>query len=247
MFRGRSLKQVKECDPDLHYRTKNSFETAKETAPLTNSRVSGCRYELKYHITESQTAGIIKYIKPFVHLDKYCRLHRSNYYPIVSLYLDSEDLDLCRESLVGLKNRFKLRIRSYTDDLDYPRFLEIKRRMNNIIIKNREAVMDLDIPTLLAGRSIPVRSDNAKVETLNQFQLYLDSIRARPVVLVRYMRQAYEDNYHNRLRITFDRELVYKITSLPEVKLGGRDGVRIPIQLEVLYWKSNLQAIILYG
>ena len=189
-------------------------------APETG-RTIRYRHEMKYHISESKAEAIVQFIKPHLQLDRYCKLQRSGDYPIVSLYLDSSDLWLCQESLRGHKNRFKLRIRSYTDEPDYPRFCEIKRRINTIIIKSRARIMDCDVPTLLAGSSLPPQNYTADMETIGQFQLYMNNIKARPAVLVRYTRQAYEGGLENRLRVTFDRELAYSVTSLPEVRLGG--------------------------
>jgi len=204
-------------------------DTGKAAKPEAfPDRTLSCRYELKYHITESQAAAISRFIEPFLQLDRYCKLQRSGDYPIVSLYLDSEDLRLCRESLGGHKNRFKLRIRSYTDEPEYPRFFEIKRRINTIIVKGRARVMDPDVPILLAGLPLPPQNYTADMETINQFQLYVNSIRAKPAVLIRYMRQAYEDTSDNKVRVTFDRELAYNITSSPQVRLGGRGWQRNP-------------------
>lgn len=208
-------------------RKKSNPGTAAKPQVLPD-RTLACRYELKYHITESKAAAIAQFIKPFLEPDRYCKLQPSGDYPIVSLYLDSEDLKLCNESLSGLKNRFKLRIRSYTDEPDYPRFFEIKRRINTIIVKARARVMDNDVPLLLAGLPLPPQNYTADMETINQFQLYIDSIRAKPAVLVRYMRQAYEDTTDNKVRVTFDRELAYKITSEPQVRLGGAGWQRNP-------------------
>jgi len=191
-------------------------------------RTLACRYELKYHITESKAAAIAQFIKPFLEQDRYCKLQPSGDYPIVSLYLDSDDLKLCRESIDGQKNRFKLRIRSYTDEPDYPRFFEIKRRINTIIVKARARIMDRDVSGLLAGLPLPPQNYTADLDTINQFQLYIDSIRAKPAVLVRYMRQAYEDTTDTKVRVTFDRELAYKITSTPQVRLGGAGWQRNP-------------------
>jgi len=195
---------------------------------------------LKYHIAESKAVAVARFVSPFLQLDRYCKLQRSGDYPIVSLYVDSEDLQLCRESLRGHKNRFKLRIRSYTDDPDYPRFFEIKRRLNTIIIKSRARVMDYDVPALLAGRSLPPQDYTADVKTIDQFQFYMNSIRARPAILVRYMRQAYEGDSHNRVRVTFDRHLAYNVTRLPEVRLGGSGWRQNPytvngVVLEIKY------------
>lgn len=206
---------------------RESLRTAKMPDKPTGSlapetgRTIRYRHELKYHISESKAEAIAQFIKPHLQLDRYCKLQRSGDYPIVSLYLDSSDLWLCQESLRGHKNRFKLRIRSYTDEPDYPRFLEIKRRINTIIVKDRARIMNCDVPTLLSGLSLPPQNYTADTETISQFQLYMNNIKARPAVLVRYTRQAYEGGLENKLRVTFDRELAYNVTSLPEVRLGG--------------------------
>ncbi len=222
MFEGRSAKYTPGQNPDSPARKSISGEEKKMGAPApADDRTLGCRYEMKYHITESKAAAIAQFVKPYLQVDRYCKLQRSGDYPIVSLYLDSQDLQLCQESLTGQKNRYKLRIRSYTDEPDYPRFFEIKRRINTVIVKSRARVMDRDVPLLLAGRPLPPQNYTADIEAINQFQLYVNSLRARPAVLVRYMRQAFEDTSHTRVRVTFDRELAYKVTSLPEVRLGG--------------------------
>ena len=204
---------------------------AKKSVELGGDRTLGCRYELKYHITESTAAAIARHVGYFLQMDRYSKLHRRGDYPIVSLYLDSEDMQLCRESLRGHKNRFKLRVRSYTDEPEYPRFFEIKRRLNTVIMKSRARVMDRDVPALLAGLSLPPQDYTADVETINQFQLYMKSIQAKPAVLVRYMRQAFEGDSNNRVRVTFDRELAYKVTNMPDVRLGGSGWRRNPFNV----------------
>ena len=184
-------------------------------------RTLRCRHEMKYLITEAKAEAIKHFIRPYLQPDRYCKLQRGGTYPIVSLYLDSNDLRLCRESLTGQKNRFKLRIRSYTDEPDYPRFFEIKRRVTNIIIKSRARVMHRDVPGLLAGLPLPPQDYTTDEEALNQFQFYMKIINAGPVVLIRYMRQAFEGDSETRVRVTFDRELCYSVTRIPEVKLEG--------------------------
>lgn len=213
-----------------------------------------CRHEIKYRIYESQAASVEEFIRPYLQLDRYSKLRRDRQYPIVSLYLDSNNLLLCKQTLRGHKNRFKLRIRSYTDEPGYPRFFEIKRRMNTIIIKNRARVRDEDVVTLLSGGSLPPQDYSTDEKTLNQFQLYMNSIRAKPTILIRYMRQAYEDTSHNRVRVTFDRHLCYKVTRKPKVLLNGqggwqyhpisREGVILEIKFTARYpaWLSRLVA-----
>ena len=202
-----------------------------QKAQKSADRMLACRFELKYLISEAKAAAIDRYIHPFLEYDRYSKLQRGGMYPIVSLYVDSPDMQLCKETLTGQKNRFKLRIRSYTDEPEYPRFFEIKRRMNTIIIKSRARVMDSDVGILLAGLPLPPQNYTADIDTINQFQLYASSVRAKPTVLVRYMRQAYEGDGQNRVRVTFDRDLAYNITNAAQVRLGGGGWQRNPFTM----------------
>jgi hypothetical protein len=199
-----------------------------------DGRTLWSRYEMKYIISESKAAAIAQFIKPYLQLDYYCRLQPSGDYPIVSLYLDSDNLQLCRESLRGLSKRFKLRVRSYSDDSDCPRFFEIKRRANTVIIKSRAAVLHNDVTALLAGQYVPpLQHDETEADALKQFQLYMKNVSAKPKVLIRYMRQAYEGDGGNRVRVTFDRQIAYKVCNEPVVLLNGGG------------WQYNLTGVVL--
>jgi hypothetical protein len=215
---------------------------SKSTKPI-ESRFRGliaadgtlrCRFEYKYHITETQAAQVENFIQPYIHQDRYCKLQPTGNYPIVSLYLDSPDLKLCRESITGKQNRYKLRIRGYTDDPAYPKFFEIKRRINTIIVKDRHRVSHRDVARLLGGGALPEQYYSTEQEALKQFLYYFDCLNARPLVLIRYNRRAYEDDSETRVRVTFDRQLSYKITNQPEVVLGGSGWQRVPINGVVL-------------
>jgi SPX domain protein involved in polyphosphate accumulation len=180
---------------------------------------------MKYIITEPQMAAISRFAEMYIRLDPYSRITPDGFYPIVSLYFDSPDLRLCNESLEGTKNRFKLRIRSYSDDPQSPCFFEIKRRMNAIIIKSRARTMRDDIETVLAGR-LPSRANyRTNEDVLRQFQLYMQTVNAGPTVRVRYLRKAYEGDTDNRVRVTFDRQLAYNVGSASTIMLNG-DGWR---------------------
>jgi hypothetical protein len=211
---------------DAHQQSKVSTVT-RVAGPVDHTLF--CRHEIKYRITESKAAAVEQFIRPYLQLDRYSKLRRDKSYPIVSLYLDSDNLLLCRQTMTGHKNRFKLRIRSYTDEPGYPRFFEIKRRMNTIIIKNRARVRDQDVAPLLSGSSLPPQEYSTDEKTLNQFQLYMKSINAKPKVLIRYKRQAYEDTSQNKVRVTFDRELCYNVTRSPVVLLNGQGWQHHPI------------------
>lgn len=193
-----------------------------------------CRYELKYRITESQAAAVKSFIRPYLPMDRYSKLQPNGQYPISSLYLDSERLNLCRETLTGKKNRFKLRVRTYSDDPAVPRFFEIKRRINTVILKSRSRVPDEAIAPLLAGRHPALDMDSKDEKALRQFQLYVDALHARPIVLVRYLREAFEGDSDNRLRVTFDRQIACKGTNQPKVIMNGPGWHRLPLDFVVL-------------
>jgi len=180
-----------------------------------------CRYELKYHISEAKAYAIEQFIKPYIHLDRYSKLQPNGTYPIVSLYLDSQDFKLCHESMIGKKNRFKLRIRSYDDDTSTPYFFEIKRRLNNIVIKSRARVTHDNMAALMAGRAVPPAKYRADEQMLRQFQLYMQCINAKPAIRIRYLRKAYEDDSDNRVRVTFDHLLCHNAGSEPIVFFNG--------------------------
>ena len=155
-------------------------------------------------------------------------------YPISSLYFDSKQLHLCQETIDKKTNRFKLRVRCYDDNPQSPCFVEIKRRLNSVIVKDRarlpkdllgRVIMDYHIPNTL------YKNDQ---DIIRQFQLYLHSLQACPVVMVRYNRQAFEDDSSNRVRITFDRNLNYKSFNHPSVTTNGSGWQTIPMDFVIL-------------
>ena len=97
------------------------------------------RYELKYLIDERCAAS-----SRFCPRSPAARSLRpagaGRAYPVHSIYLDSRGLALFNATLHGQKNRFKLRARYYDDRPDMPVFFEIKRRVNDAILKERAAV-----------------------------------------------------------------------------------------------------------
>jgi len=193
-----------------------------------------CRYELKYLIPETTARAIAAYLKPMLPLDRYAQLRPNGEYPITSLYLDSDSLIMARETLEGKKNRFKLRIRGYSDKPDTPIFFEIKRRIERVILKSRARAMHHHVPLIMSGQDLPPQKFQTDMKALRQFQLYVKYLNARPMVLVRYMRQAFEGEGECRVRVTFDRQLSYCVTEDPRVRLGGSGWMGVPVEFVVL-------------
>src|SRR5438045_9275038 len=103
-------------------------------------RMQQSRFELKYLISENTAQRVRDFVRCYLDMDEYS-VGRPNYsYPVHSLYLDSDDLTLYWQTINGNKNRYKLRLRYYSTNPETPVFFEIKRRMNNCIMKQRGGV-----------------------------------------------------------------------------------------------------------
>ena len=98
-------------------------------------RLQQQRFELKYLIEDEITGGIRDWVSSYLELDEYGVGKPNLSYPIHSLYLDSDDLATFQTSINGTKNRFHLRLRYYDSKPNSPVFFEIKRRMDNCILK----------------------------------------------------------------------------------------------------------------
>ena len=95
------------------------------------------RYEFKYIVTECRAAAVRDFIRSYLEPDPYADPEQGNSYFLSSLYLDTPDLALYRQTATGEKNRFKLRIRFYDNDPESPALLELKRRVTDTVLKDR--------------------------------------------------------------------------------------------------------------
>lgn len=195
-----------------------------------------CRYELKYRIRESKAGAIAQYVQSYIHPDKYALKQPGLKYTISSLYFDSNELHLCKETIYQRKNRFKLRVRCYDDNPESPYFVEIKRRLNSVIIKDRARIQKEMLKGIM-NFHVPDELYSKDKKILTQFNFYLLSLRARPIVLVRYMRQAFEGDSRNRVRITFDRQLCFKAVNCLEVTTNGSGWKPVPMDFVILELK----------
>ena len=194
------------------------------------------RFECKYIIHPLLVEEVRSFIRPFMQPDPYA-IHYPDYtYPICTLYLDSPDLQLYSQVLAGEKNRFKLRVRTYSDDPDTPAFFEIKKRMNQIVLKRRAEVDREAARELLTKESprIPVGLMDKLMPDLDEFTSYKLLISAKPVVRVGYMREAYESKTGEPVRVTFDTHLRHAVTFDDTLSHSTGDWLKTPIEGVIL-------------
>src|SRR5213595_1433501 len=104
---------------------------------MAEDKMQQQRFELKYIIKEDVAGAVRDFVSSYLEIDEFGATLPNFSYPVHSLYLDSHKLTLYHNTVNGDKNRYKLRLRYYEDRPDAPVFFEIKRRMNNIILKQR--------------------------------------------------------------------------------------------------------------
>src|ERR1041385_2598690 len=109
------------------------------------------RFELKYIIPNRVALKVRAFIQQYLELDEFGVGKPNLSYPVHSLYLDSDDWEIHRRTVNGDKNRYKLRLRYYNESPKTPIFFEIKRRMKDVIMKQRGAVKRSAAARILAG------------------------------------------------------------------------------------------------
>jgi hypothetical protein len=125
------------------------------------------------------------------------------------LYLDSDDWRIYHSTLNGEKNRFKLRLRFYDDNPKTPVYFEIKRRLDNIIMKKRASVPRQFIPQVLQGQFPPMAAIKKSDElfALQEFLRLMTHTGAKSKLHIAYDREAYVSERNNEVRLTFDRNV----------------------------------------
>jgi SPX domain protein involved in polyphosphate accumulation len=112
---------------------------------METDRLQLQRFELKYVVPESLACAARDFVRSYLRLDEHGAGKPQFSYPVHSVYLDSPDLALYRQTENGDKNRYKLRIRFYNESADTPVFFEIKRRADEAISKQRCATNRLTV------------------------------------------------------------------------------------------------------
>lgn len=196
------------------------------------------RFEYKYLTTDAQADMARDFTQQYLQLDSHADESLDNQYCIASLYLDSPTLTLYNGTVMGEKNRFKLRVRCYDDDPASPAFLEIKARKNDVIFKKRAGVRKTSLEDILgtywSNSDDLIDPSDTEMGALENFCELAAVTRARPKVVVRYMREAYVDPWGGSVRVTFDRELAGLPTDETEVTRNGSGWTSVGAAFHVI-------------
>lgn len=163
------------------------------------------RYEFKYLVPERLVPAIRAVARTTSKIDRYA--NPDGTYLIRSLYFDTDRFALYWANDRKQSDRYKMRARVYPGKKS-PVFLEVKRRVQDVIIKTRAAVPADAWLQVLAGSeaSLGALSPSARAGALN-FIRRIHQHHFRPVMLVEYEREAYVSEIDAYARLTFDRKI----------------------------------------
>jgi hypothetical protein len=176
---------------------------------MSVDRAQRQRREIKYQVREEVALAVRSFVSCYLEPDEFAQGRVDNSYPVHSLYLDSDRLYTYWTTTSGDRNRFKLRIRYYDDNPDAPVFCEIKRRINEGVVKQRARVRRDAIGPLLAGESPRVEHLHSWkpqywADLLDFWQL-VERTESAPRLHNAYMREAYVNPGKASVRVTMDR------------------------------------------
>lgn len=188
------------------------------------------RLEYKYLISAQQALLVREFVRSHLELDEYGVNQPDCSYTIHSLYLDSDGLKTYWDTINGNKNRFKLRLRYYTQEPDAPVFFEIKRRVNDAILKQRGGVRRDAVTQLLAGQ-LPgpehlLTCQPKQMVAVQRFCQLMLEIQARPKAHVTYRREAWISTHDNSVRVTLDRDVRVAPESTTRLQVDMGEHVR---------------------
>ena len=172
------------------------------------------RYEYKYLVNLEKLDQLRNDFSPYLEYDQYSKVNETNDYTVRSIYYDTNTMKFYRDKIDGIKNRKKIRIRTYNSPQDQnPIFLEIKRKYGNKIIKNRSMYNAKLYNNLIKQRCIisAINSQKNKCENSEKFMHNVLINSLIPTALISYEREAYFSKINNSLRITFDKNIRYSI------------------------------------
>ncbi|MEM6328461.1 MAG: polyphosphate polymerase domain-containing protein [Bacteroidota bacterium] len=174
------------------------------------------RRELKYLVREADRERLLSRIGPFVTPDPYARPRADGRtgYTVRSIYFDTPGLRDWAEKESGDQVRRKLRVRGYDAPGSSPLVLEIKRKEEQAVWKDRATVTARQAVALLSRGPLPCLPEPARTAA-KRFVYRLRAERRQPTLLVTYWREPLVGRFDPSLRVTLDQRL--RVASFPRL------------------------------
>ena len=160
------------------------------------------RYEKKYRLNHSEYEQFMSMIRDYLVSDK----HGRN--TLCSLYLDTPEFLLIRNSIDAIAYKEKLRLRSYgVPGDDKPIFFEIKKKYKKVVYKRRVSMKKAEVFDYIESGVPPF--DSQIMREIDYLMKYYR--QPKPNVCILCEREAYFSSEDENVRLTFDKNIRYRL------------------------------------
>lgn len=154
------------------------------------------RHEKKYLLTTQQYAAIQEL------LDKRMQRDRYGVHTVSSVYLDTDNYEIIRESIAKPVYKEKLRLRSYgTPAPGDTVYLELKKKVDGIVYKRRTGMRLREAERFLRSG---IRPSGGSEQILQEIEWFLGRRELHPAAVISCDRLALSGREDPNLRLTFD-------------------------------------------
>ena len=180
------------------------------------------RRENKYLITAEQGAALQR------QLTRYMTIDRQGEYLVQNLYYDTDNWDIIRESIERPLYKEKLRLRFYGQKTrESCGYLELKKKFRGITYKRR-----IDFPlNELDNRSVREIVSSIDSQISREINFFLQRKAVSEKIYIAYARIAYNDIADGDLRITFDKDILFRLISTDNYNSGENRQILTPNQM----------------
>ena len=181
---------------------------------MNNTIYTFKRYEKKFILTPEQYDGFMNEAGKHFVPDEY---HKSDVY---SIYYDDESYSLIRRSIDKPVYKEKLRLRSYMiPDENDAVFVELKKKYKGIVYKRRVEMPAYEAERWVAGIG-PAPYDS---QITREIDWFVKSNAVSPKVFIGVKRTSWVDKDNPELRVTFDKDIRWRDSSLSLTDGDGGD------------------------
>ena len=186
------------------------------------------RIERKYLVDEVTKKRLLQRTRDKLIMDQYGKS------TICSLYLDTPDHRIIRNSIDAVAYKEKLRLRSYgTPREDSTVYLELKKKFEGVVYKRRVSLPLADARAYLTSGQLPADSQIwREIDYAMRFYGW-----PRPAMLVSYEREAFTWADDPSFRVTFDSAPRARESAL-QLERGSAGTPLLPMGLEIMEVKS---------
>jgi len=180
-------------------------DKTKGGAALENTEMIFQRTEKKYAASEKNAGKLLELIAPHIREDEH------GVSEVCSLYFDTPDCRVIRESAEQPQYKEKLRLRSYgVPGQDSEVYLEMKKKLSGVVYKRREA-MTLAAANAYIERGV-LPSDSQIMREIDWMRRIRGGLMPR--VYIACQRTAFYAADDPDVRVTFDRNILFRTDDL---------------------------------